>query len=178
MELKSQIMDSDEVKRTLVRMAHEITEKNKGVKNLCLVGIKRRGIPLAKQLAENIKQIENVEIPCGTIDIAFYRDDLSNINETPIISETNIPFDVTDKIIVLVDDVIYTGRTVRAAIDGIFDHGRPAKIQLAALIDRGHRELPIRPDFVGKSLPTSQNETVSVNIYEYDGKSNVELYNK
>lgn len=173
---KASILDEAAVERALMRIAHEILERNHGSASICLVGIRRRGIPLAKAIAENIRKIENSTVPVGSLDITLYRDDLSSITEMPKVNASEINFSVTDKIIILVDDVIYTGRTVRAAIDGIFSLGRPSAIQLAVLIDRGHRELPIRPDYVGKNIPTSKSELIAVNIPEFDGKTSVEIY--
>jgi len=166
---KAVIMNTNEMKRAIRRMAHEIIEANKGTDNLVILGVQRRGVPLARMVAEAIKQVEKVEIPQGAVDITFYRDDLSTIGPTPQVSHTDVPFDVTDKIVILVDDVLYTGRTVRAAIDEIMDWGRPEAIRLAVLVDRGHRELPIRPDFVGKNVPTSHKETIRVKVEELDG---------
>lgn len=176
MQFKSQIMDSSAVMRALKRLSYEIIEKNHGVDNVCIVGIKRRGVPLAEVICENINQTEDTEILNGILDITLYRDDLSRENTEPVINSTDIPFVVTGKRIILVDDVIYTGRTVRAAIDALFSLGRPACIQLAVLVDRGHRELPIRPDYVGKNIPTSASEVVKVCTEEFDGKIGVELY--
>lgn len=176
MELKAHLMDEDQLYRSMARIAHEIIEKNNGVSDICLVGIKRRGIPLAHLLEENIEKFEGVKVPVGHVDITLYRDDLTKVTEEPTTSDCEIPCDVTDKIVVLVDDVLFTGRTARAAIDAIFNFGRPKAIQLAVLIDRGHRELPIRPDYVGKNIPTSHNELVAVNLEEFDGKTGVELY--
>ena len=176
MKQVSVLMDEAAVTRALVRIAHEIIEKNKGTQNLALVGIRRRGVPLAHIIADNIEQIEGVRIPVGELNINLYRDDLSEAHEFPEVSDTEITFDVTEKEIVLVDDVLYTGRTVRAAIEALFALGRPAKIELAILVDRGHRELPFRADFVGKNVPTSQNELISVCLPDYDGKTSVELY--
>ena len=176
MQFKSQIMDSSAVMRALKRLSYEIIEKNHGVDNVCIVGIKRRGVPLAEVICENINQTEDTEILNGILDITLYRDDLSRENTEPVFNSTDIPFVVTGKKIILVDDVIYTGRTVRAAIDALFSLGRPACIQLAVLVDRGHRELPIRPDYVGKNIPTSASEVVKVCTEEFDGKIGVELY--
>lgn len=176
MQFKAEIMDASSVKRSLVRIAHEITEKNKGTENLVLIGIRRRGLPLAVEISKNIGVFEDCAPPVGELDIRHYRDDLIKESELPVVEPTALPFDVTGKNIVLVDDVIYTGRTVRAAIEAIFALGRPARIQLAVLVDRGHRELPIRPDFVGKNVPTAGNEVISVQIPDYDGKLCVELY--
>ncbi len=176
MELKAEIMDEAALKRSLVRIAHEIIEKNKGTENLALVGIKRRGVPLAKMIAANIENIENKSIFVGELDIKHYRDDLTEVHELPEVSPLDTVFDVTGKDIVLVDDVLFTGRTVRAAIEAIFSMGRPSSIQLAILVDRGHRELPFRADFVGKNVPTSTSELISVQLPEYDGCSCVKLY--
>lgn len=175
MKLKAQIMDEMALNRALMRISHEITEKNKGVENVQLVGIRRRGEPIAQRIRSNIQKIEGVELPCGSIDISFYRDDLTTLSENPLVTKTELPFDVTAKDIVLVDDVLYTGRTVRAAIAAIFSCGRPKSIQLAVLVDRGHRELPIRADYVGKNIPTSHSELVEVRLPEYDGETGVFL---
>ena len=166
-------MDETGIRRALVRIAHEILEQNRGVEGLVIVGIHRRGVPLAKRLAEAISQIEGVEVPVGTLDINLYRDDLSTIGYHPIVRKTEIPVDVSERTVVLVDDVLYTGRTVRAALDALMDLGRPKAIQLAVLVDRGHRELPIRADYVGKNLPTAKREIISVKIAEIDGKEEV-----
>ena len=176
MELKANIMDEDQLLRSMARIAHEIIEKNNGVSDICLVGIKRRGIPLAHFLEENIEKFEGVRVPVGHVDITLYRDDLTKVADDPTTSDCEIPCDLTNKTVILVDDVLYTGRTARAAIDAIFNYVRPKAIQLAVLIDRGHRELPIRPDYVGKNIPTSRNELVAVNLEEFDGKTGVELY--
>lgn len=176
MEFKAHLMDENQLYRSMARIAHEIIEKNNGVHDICLVGIKRRGIPLANLLVENIEKFEGVRVPVGRVDISLYRDDLSKVADDPKTSDCQIPVDVTNKIVVLVDDVLFTGRTARAAIEAVFQFGRPQAIQLAVLIDRGHRELPIRPDYVGKNIPTSHNELVAVNLEEYDGKTGVELY--
>lgn len=172
---KAEIMDENGIMRAVTRIAHEIIEKNKGVDNVHLIGIQRRGVPLAKMIAAKIKDVENKEVPVGILDITFYRDDLSMLSEHPIINGTEINFPVQNKIIVLVDDVLYTGRTARAAIDAIMDIGRPRMIQLAILIDRGHRELPIRADYVGKNVPTSRTEMVSVKLSDIDGVNMVTL---
>lgn len=175
MKLKAVIMDENAMRRSLTRISHEIEEKNEG-KEVFLIGIRRRGVPLAKTIAENMEKIYGKRPETGELDIVLYRDDLSKQNDMPTVANTNIPFDVNGKTIVIVDDVLYTGRTARAAIDAIFSIGRPACIQLAVLIDRGHRELPIRADYVGKNIPTSQKEVICVNIPEYDKKNSVELY--
>ena len=166
---KTSIMDADGIRRALIRIAHEITEKNKGVENVALVGIRTRGVPLAARIAEEIEKIENVKVPTGSLDITLYRDDLTTMGYNPVIHGTEIDFDVTGKHIILVDDVLYTGRTIRAALDAIIDMGRPNSIQLAVLIDRGHRELPIRADYAGKNVPTSRRETIEVALQE-EGK--------
>ncbi|MBR2701123.1 MAG: bifunctional pyr operon transcriptional regulator/uracil phosphoribosyltransferase PyrR [Erysipelotrichaceae bacterium] len=173
MEFKAKIMSREDVERTLVRLAHQIIEKNKGTQNLCLVGIKTRGVPLAERLAENIFNIEGTRIPVGTLDITLYRDDLSKINIDPVINQTSISFPIEGKTVVLVDDVIFTGRTVRAALDALVEVGRAGRIQLCVLIDRGHTELPIKANFVGKNIPTSLDEVVAVRLEETDGETDV-----
>ncbi len=173
MEFKAKIMNREDVERTLVRLAHQIIEKNKGTENLCLVGIKTRGVPLAERLAENIFNIEGTRIPVGTLDITLYRDDLSKINIDPVINQTSISFPIEGKTVVLVDDVIFTGRTVRAALDALVEVGRAGRIQLCVLIDRGHTELPIKANFVGKNIPTSLDEVVAVRLEETDGETDV-----
>ena len=175
MLIKAILMDETAISRAIRRISHEIIEKNDGLDNVCLIGIQRRGVPMAKQIRENLKTIEGVDVPMGILDITFYRDDLSKLNAHPVVNGTAIPFDVTDKRIILVDDVLYTGRTVRSAIDAVFDMGRPASIELAILIDRGHRQLPIRADFVGKNVPTSKQESISVEFCEVDGANQVLL---
>ena len=178
LEMKSELMDEAAVRRTIARMTHEIIEKNKGVEDLVLVGIKRRGIPLSEMLKKNINLFEGTDVPVGYIDVTLYRDDLSETVELPTATDSQIPVDITGKTVVLVDDVIYTGRTCRAAIEAVFSYGRPSAIQLAVLIDRGHRELPIRPDFVGKNIPTSRDEVVSVMVDEYGGCTGVKIFEK
>ena len=168
MELKAHIMDESDVRRALIRISHEIVENNKGTEGICLIGIISRGKPLADIIRSNIEKIEGVKVPCGELDIRFYRDDLSLENENPKLRNAELGFSVENKKIILVDDVIYTGRTARAAIEAVFSFGRPASIQMAVLVDRGHRELPIRADYVGKNIPTSRNEIVKVNIPPYD----------
>lgn len=175
MRQKAQIMDEAALGRALMRISHEIAEHNKGVENLLLVGIRRRGEPIARRIRDNIEKIEGVSLPCGSVDIAFYRDDLSHLSESPELRRTELPFDVGDRDVVLCDDVIYTGRTARAAIEAVFACGRPRSIQLAVLIDRGHRELPIRPDYVGKNIPTSRSELIEVRLPEFDGETGVFL---
>ena len=174
----TELMDENAIARAITRISHEIIEKNKGVDNLVLIGIQRRGVPLAARIANKIKDVEGREIPVGILDITLYRDDLSLLNEHPVINGTEINFDIAGKKLVLVDDVIYTGRTVRAAIDALMDINRPQMIQLAVLIDRGHRELPIRADYVGKNVPTSRSEIVHVNLSEIDGLNNVTITGK
>ena len=170
---KAQIMGKQDVERTLIRLAHQIVEKNHGISDVCLIGIKTRGIPLAQRLARLIESFEGTPVPVGELDITLYRDDLSKINEDPVISRTNVDFSVVGKTVVLVDDVIFTGRTARAALDALMSLGRPARVQLCVLIDRGHTELPIRANFVGKNIPTSLKEVVAVNLEETDGITNV-----
>ena len=174
--LKARIMDEASMSRALTRIAHEIIERNDGCEEVGLVGIRRRGEPLAKIVAKKIEEIERVEVPVGFLDITLYRDDLTTIGDAPRLNHSSVPFDVTGKRIVLVDDVLYTGRTARAAINAIFRLGRPAQIQLAILIDRGHRELPIRADFVGKNVPTAQSELIAVKLPEFDGGTAVEIH--
>ena len=173
---KATLMDDAAVGRALKRIAHEILEKNGGCEDLCIVGIKRRGVYLAEEIARNIKEIEGCEVPLGTIDITFYRDDLERDTSEPVIHESQIPFNVEGKRVVLVDDVLYTGRTARAAIEAVLRHGRAAQIQLAVLVDRGHRELPIRGDYVGKNVPTSKTERVTVKIPPFEEIRSVELF--
>lgn len=170
---KAKILDSTQIRRALTRISHEIVESNKGTEDLLLVGIRTRGVPLARRLAVNIEEIEGVTVPVGVLDISLYRDDLTAVAEQPVLNRTMIPVDVTGKIVVLVDDVLFTGRTARAALDAIMDLGRPSRIQLAVLIDRGHRELPIRADYVGKNLPTSTKEIVAVRLEETDEEERV-----
>lgn len=176
-EMKA-LADREDIDRVLTRIAHEILEKNKGSKNIVLVGIKTRGVPLAKRIAKKIEEIENKVISCGELDITLYRDDLSQISSQPIVHNTEIPFDINEKIVVLVDDVIYTGRTVRSAMDALIDLGRPGAIQLAVLVDRGHREVPIRADFVGKNIPTSNDEIIEVRLDEIDNKEEIAIAKK
>jgi pyrimidine operon attenuation protein/uracil phosphoribosyltransferase len=173
MNERKQMLTADDIRRALVRIAHEIDERNGGIQQVVLVGIRRRGVPLAERIAAAIADFEAVEVPVGQLDITLYRDDLRTRGPTPLVRRTLIQHDITDKVVVLVDDVLYTGRTVRAALDAIADLGRPACIQLAVLIDRGHRELPIRADFVGKNLPTARTERVEVHLIESDGVDEV-----
>jgi pyrimidine operon attenuation protein/uracil phosphoribosyltransferase len=167
--MPKELLDKKDIDRVLSRMAHEILERNKGAKGLCLVGIQRGGVHLAKRLAHKIREIENRDVPVGSLDIAFYRDDLSIRKEQPQVRKTEVPCELSDQKVVLVDDVLFTGRSIRAALDALMDIGRPATIQLAVLIDRGHRELPIKADFVGKNIPTAVNENVEVSLEE-EGK--------
>ena len=169
-------MSSEDMKRALKRMSHQILEGNHGAENLVFLGIRRRGVPLAERLSSNINAIEGVEVPVGQLDITLYRDDLSLISEEPVVNSSSVPFDITGKTVVLVDDVIYTGRTARAALDATSALGRAARIQLAVLVDRGHRELPIRADYVGKNVPTSGNELIAVQVEEIDGTEGVKLF--
>lgn len=170
---KALIMDETALDRSLKRIAHEIVEKNKGAENLALIGIHRRGVPIAKRIAAYIKEFEGVSVNVGTLDITFYRDDLSLLADHPVIKGTDIAFDINKKTVVLCDDVLYTGRTARAALDALMDLGRPNYIQLAVIVDRGHRELPIRADYVGKNIPTAKSEVISVHVKEIDGFDNV-----
>lgn len=164
--MAKELMNKKDIDRALTRMAHEIIERNKGIGQLCLIGIHRGGVYLARRLASKIKRIEKKEIPVGSLDIAFYRDDLNIRKQQPIVRRTEVPFEVTDLKIILVDDVLFTGRSIRAAMDALMDLGRPAAIQLSVLIDRGHRELPIKADYVGKNMPTALSESVEVQLEE------------
>ncbi len=175
MQVKAKIMDAQAMDRVLTRIAHEIVEVNKGVEDLYLVGIQRRGVPLARRIASKIQEIEGHKPEVGVLDITFYRDDLSLLSQDPVVTGTEISCDLNERRIVLVDDVLYTGRTVRSAIEALFDMGRPKGIQLAVLVDRGHRELPIRPDYIGKNVPTSRSELISVEVSEIDGLDAVNL---
>ena len=172
---KPQVLDADAIRRAITRIAHEIVEHHRGTAQLALVGIRTRGAVLAERLAQAIAQIDGVEVPVGALDITLYRDDLTAIGPNPIVHQTELPFELTDQRIILVDDVLYTGRTIRAALDALIDYGRPGVIQLAVLVDRGHRELPIRPDYVGKNLPTAPEEVVLVRLAETDGVDEVVL---
>ncbi|MDD4802494.1 MAG: bifunctional pyr operon transcriptional regulator/uracil phosphoribosyltransferase PyrR [Syntrophomonas sp.] len=170
---KKVLMDEVAIKRAITRIAHEIIEKNKGVEKVALIGIRRRGGPLAVRLAERIEEIEGIKVPVGILDITLYRDDLTTLALQPQVHRTEVFFNINDMNIVLVDDVMYTGRTVRAAMDALIDLGRPRTIQLAVLVDRGHRELPVRADFIGKNVPTSKKEVISVLVKEIDGREEV-----
>jgi pyrimidine operon attenuation protein/uracil phosphoribosyltransferase len=178
MREKAKILDKENISRAVMRIAHEIVEKNKGVDDLCLVGIRNRGVYLARRLAECIKGIEGKEVLTGALDITLYRDDLALASGQPLVRKTEIDFDINDKILVVVDDVLYTGRTIRAALDALTDFGRPKSIQLAVLVDRGHRELPIRADYAGKNIPTAKNEIVDVRLEESDGRDEVVIIEK
>ena len=173
MKRKALIMDETAVRRAMARITHEVIERNRGVESVCLLGIKRRGIPLARMLAENIEKFEGISVPCGYLDITSHRDDLSDSAKSAAAGECHIPCDIREKTVIIVDDVMYTGRTARAALEAVFTAARPREVQLAVLVDRGHRELPIRPDYVGKNLPTSKNEIVDVLIDEFDGENGV-----
>lgn len=175
---KSQLMSASEIDRTLVRLAHEITERNNGTDRLVFVGIKRRGVPLAERLAKKLGEIEQAAPLVGTLDITFYRDDLSKVGEKPVVETPALPFRVADKTVVLVDDVLFTGRTTRAALDALVEQGRPRRVELCVLIDRGHRELPIQANYVGRAVQTSANEVVEVRLREVDGEDRVILCEK
>ncbi|MDD5027733.1 MAG: bifunctional pyr operon transcriptional regulator/uracil phosphoribosyltransferase PyrR [Candidatus Omnitrophica bacterium] len=178
MREKAKILDKDAIARTIIRIAHEIVERNKGIDNLCLVGIRNRGVYLAQRLAACIKNIEGQDVLTGSLDITLYRDDLALASGQPLVRKTEIDFDINAKNLVLVDDVLYTGRTVRAALDALVDFGRPKSIQLAVLVDRGHRELPVRADYAGKNIPTSKDETVEVRLEETEGRDEVVIIEK
>lgn len=178
MKIKSQIMDAPAINRTLRRIAHEIIEQNRGLENVYLIGIRSRGVPMANMLASILSEIENKEVPVGILDITLYRDDLTTIAHQPVIKGSKINFELQNSNIILVDDVLYTGRTVRAAIDAILDFGRPQHIQLAVLVDRGHRELPIKADYVGKNVPTSSEEIIKVCFKDIDGEDSVKIFVK
>ena len=171
------VMDADRISRTLTRIAHEILERNRGVEELALVGIRTRGVPLARRIAKAIHEINGHDIPTGALDITLYRDDLMRtaVGAQPVVRRTEIPFSIDDKRILLVDDVLYTGRTIRAALDALIEFGRPKAIQLVVLVDRGHRELPIKADYVGKNIPTSPTQSVQVRLLEIDGRDEVEI---
>ncbi len=169
------LMSPEDLRRALVRIAHEILERNKGAKDIVFVGMQTRGVPLAKRLAKTIQLLEKITIPVGSLDISLYRDDISSLSLKPVVHRTDVPVDITNKQVILVDDVFYTGRSIRAAMDALMDLGRPQSIQLAVLVDRGHRELPIRADYVGKNIPTAKSEEIKVYVKEVDGEDKVTL---
>ena len=175
MKEKAQLMDEKAIGRAITRISHEIIERNKGIEDVVLVGIKTRGVPIEDRIGKKIQQIEGASVNTGEVDITLYRDDLKKIDVDPVINGSNVQFSIDDKIVILVDDVLYTGRTVRSALDAIIDIGRPKAIQLAVLVDRGHRELPIRADYVGKNVPTSKGEIISVKLSEIDGEDSVTI---
>lgn len=175
---KSQLMSASEIDRTLVRLAHEILEKSEDLSRLALIGVRRRGVPIAQRLAAKIESIEGQKIPVGVLDINLYRDDLTTVGAAPVVNATDIPFDITGKDVILTDDVLYTGRTVRAALDALFDQGRPARVQLLCLIDRGHRELPIAAQYIGRTVQTTAREIIEVKFNEIDGVEKVLLVEK
>lgn len=177
-KFKVQLLDESAIYRTLARLSYEVIEKHNDLSKLVLIGIKTRGIPIANIIKENILKNTGIDIPVGSLDINFYRDDLEKVDVNPLLKKVELPFSINEKEVIIIDDVIFTGRTVRAAIDALFDQGRPDKVSLLVLIDRGHRELPIRADYVGKNIPTSLNEIISVNIKPVDEKNNVELLEK
>jgi pyrimidine operon attenuation protein / uracil phosphoribosyltransferase len=174
-EDKDLLMSASEIQRTLVRLAHEVMEKNNGVDGLALIGIRRRGVPLAQRIAKVINQIEHTQIPVGSLDITLYRDDLSTVGPKPLVQKSDLEFPVAGKNVILVDDVLYTGRTTRAALDALFDHGRPARVQLLVLIDRGHRELPIEAAFIGRKVQTTDRQIIEVKLKEVDNLEKVQL---
>jgi pyrimidine operon attenuation protein / uracil phosphoribosyltransferase len=178
LKFKALIMDETAIERTVMRIAHQIIEKNNGIDNVCLVGIKTRGYPLAVRIGEKIRTITGQNVSVGAVDITMYRDDLTTLSDEPVVKAQEIPFPVDGKIVILVDDVIFTGRTARAAMEAVLKHGRAAKIQLFVMIDRGHAELPIKATYVGKNIPTSLNEVVAVKLFETDGETSVSIYEK
>ncbi|MFA5311638.1 MAG: bifunctional pyr operon transcriptional regulator/uracil phosphoribosyltransferase PyrR [Candidatus Omnitrophota bacterium] len=178
MKEKAKILDQEAITRAITRIAHEILEKNKGTQELCLIGIRNRGVYLARRLGQFIKKIEGADVLTGALDITLYRDDLALASGQPLVRKTEIDFDINNKIIILVDDVLYTGRTIRAALDALIDFGRPKAIQLAVLVDRGHRELPIRADYSGKNIPTAKSEAIEVRLLESDGVDEIAILEK
>lgn len=175
---KAQLMSASEIERTLVRLAHEIVERNNGNEGLVFVGIRRRGVPLASRLAQKIAEIEKTATPVGILDITFYRDDLSTVDQKPVVQRAKLPFSVQDKKVIMVDDVLYTGRTTRAALDALVDQGRPRQVELCVLIDRGHRELPIQANYIGRVVQTADNEVIEVRLHEVDNEDRVMLCEK
>ena len=173
MKQKAQIMDATAISRAMARITHEIIERNQGVGSICLLGVRRRGVPLAAMLAENIQKFEGVSVPLGYLDITKHRDDLTEEEKLQTVAECHFPCDIRERTVIIVDDVMYTGRTTRAALESVFAYARPQAVQLAVLVDRGHRELPIRPDYVGKNVPTARTETVDVRLEEIDGETGV-----
>lgn len=178
MNLKRVIMDENSIERALKRIAYQIMERNKGLENVCLVGIRTRGVPMASKLVDYLNAISEIEVPLGILDITLYRDDLSQVSEQPLIESSEIGFDVDGKTIIIVDDVLFTGRTIRAAISGLLDYGRPGKIELCVLVDRGHHEMPVKADYVGKHVPTSRDEVIKVTFNETDDDEKVRIYQK
>ena len=177
-QVKAQLMSASEIDRTLVRLAHEILERTQDLNKLVLIGIRRRGVPLAHRLAQKIESLERRKVPVGVLDIKLYRDDLSTVSTQPVVSATDIPFSVVGQDVILIDDVLYTGRTIRAALDALFDHGRPARVQLLVLIDRGHRELPVEAQYVGRMVQTTASQIIEVKFQEIDGMEKVLLVEK
>jgi pyrimidine operon attenuation protein/uracil phosphoribosyltransferase len=175
---ENKVLSADDIKRTLQRLSHEIREKNSGLKSVVLIGIQTRGVYLAQRIQKILKELENINVPLGTIDITLYRDDLTAIGPKPIVKETRIPFDIDKKTVILIDDVLFTGRTIRSALNEIMDFGRPRNVELLVLVDRGHRELPIRADFVGKNIPTATDERIDVRLQEVDGADEVVVSKK
>lgn len=175
---KTTVLSAADIKRILLRLAHQVLEKNTDARELVFIGIQTRGVHIARRLQAIVKELEGIEVPLGILDITLYRDDLTTISELPLVKETTIPFDLKEKIVVLIDDVLFTGRTIRAALDEIMDFGRPRRIELLVLIDRGHRELPVRADFVGKNIPTAKKEQVEIRLEEIDGKEEAVVLEK
>lgn len=176
MRLKVKLMDAAQMRRVLIRMAHEIIERNRGTESIALLGIQRRGVPIAKEISEIIRTVDGRKVPVGSLDVTLYRDDFSMMGKHPVINDTDVPFPITDTDVILVDDVLYTGRTTRAAIDAVMQMGRPKSVQLAVVVDRGDRELPIGANFVGKFVPTTKDEIISVSVKSLDGEDGVEVY--
>lgn len=170
---KAKIMDEVAIRRAVARISHEIMERNQGLDNVCIFGVKRRGVPLAKMLCDNIKNFWNIDVPCGNLDVTRHRDDLTDEDKLANAGQSDFPCDIQNKTVIIVDDVLYTGRTARAAMETVFSYGRPQMVQVVALVDRGHRELPLRPDYVGKNVPTAQNEVIRVQLEDIDGETGV-----